>query len=168
MKIDIVTHVMTKKYKEALYKYADKFATEKAVQDRRPVLTDNEARLAKLEGYEDMAQVISTTMPPIEEIVGPKEAAELCRISNDEMAAMVAENPRKYIAAIANLPLNDMDAALKEAERAIKELGFKGIQIYTRLNDKPPVYDDMMSLYKLSLTTSCSPYSAGLTILPPP
>ena len=149
MKIDIVTHVMTKKYKQALYKYADKFATERAVQDRRPVLTDNEARLAKFEGYDDMVQVISTTMPPIEEIVGPREAAELCRIANDEMAEMVAGNPKKYIAAIANLPLNNIDAALKETERTIKKLGFKGIQIYTRVNEKPPITDEMMSLYKL-------------------
>ena len=37
MKIDIFTHVMLPRYKQALYKYADKFATEKAVQDRRPI-----------------------------------------------------------------------------------------------------------------------------------
>ncbi len=149
MKIDIFTHVMPKKYKQALYKYADKFATEKAVQDRRPTLTDLELRSTKFEGYDDLVQVLSTTMPPVEEIVGPKEAAELARISNDEMAEMVAQNPKRYIAAIANLPFNNIDAALKEAERTIKDLGFKGIQIYTRVNGKPPSTDEMMPLYKL-------------------
>jgi predicted TIM-barrel fold metal-dependent hydrolase len=149
MKIDIFTHVMLKKYRQALYKYANKFATEKAVQDRRPTLTDNEARLGKLDGYEDLVQILSTTMPPIEEIVGPEEAAELARICNDEMAEMVAQNPKRYLAAIANLPLNNMDAALKEAERTIKKLGFKGIQIYTRVNGKPPSADEMMPLYEL-------------------
>jgi uncharacterized protein len=149
MKIDIFAHVMPKKYKQALYKYADKFKTEKAVQDRRPTLTDNEARLSKFDGYDDLAQILSTTMPPVEEIVGPEEAAELARISNDEMAEMVAQNPKRYIAAIANLPLNNMDATLKEAERTIKNLGFKGIQIYTRVNGKPPSADEMMPLYEL-------------------
>ncbi len=149
MKIDIFTHVMPKKYKEALYKYADRFATEKAVQDRRPVLTDNEARLGKFEGYEDLVQVLSVAMPPVEEIVGPEEAAELARISNDEMAALMAEHPDRYIAAIANLPLNNMDAALKEAERTIKELRFKGIQIYTRLGGRPPSPEELMPLYEL-------------------
>ena len=149
MKIDIFTHVMPKKYKQALYKYANKFMTEKAVQDRRPTLTDNEARLSKFDGYDDLVQILSTTMPPVEEIVGPEEAAELARISNDEMAEMVAQNPKRYIAAIANLPLNNMDATLKEAERTIKNLGFKGIQIYTRVNGKPPSTDEMMPLYEL-------------------
>jgi hypothetical protein len=51
MKIDIFTHVMLPRYKQALYKHADKFRTEKAVQDRRPVLTDYEARLRKIEPY---------------------------------------------------------------------------------------------------------------------
>jgi len=149
MKIDIFTHVMPKRYKQALYRYADKFATEKAVQDRRPVLTDNEARLGKFEGYEDLVQVLSVAMPPVEEILGPEEAAELARISNDEMAELMAKHPDKYIAAIANLPLNNMDAALKEAERTIKDLGFKGIQIYTRLGGKPPSTEEMMPLYEL-------------------
>jgi aminocarboxymuconate-semialdehyde decarboxylase len=149
MKIDIFTHVMPKRYKEALYRYADRFPTEKAVQDRRPTLTDHDARLRKMDGYPDLVQVLSTTMPPLEEIVGPDEAAELARICNDEMAEMVAKNPGRYVAAIANLPLNNMDASLKEAERAVTKLGFKGIQIYTRLNGKPISTDEMMPLYRM-------------------
>ena len=47
MKIDIFCHVMLPKYKQALYKYADKFPVERAVQEKRPVLTDDAARLAK-------------------------------------------------------------------------------------------------------------------------
>ena len=149
MKIDIFTHVMLPKYKEVLYKYAHKFPVERAVQDRRPVLTDNAARLDKIGPYEGMTQVISTTMPPIEETMSPKEAVEAARMCNDEMAEMVAKNPKEYIAAIANLPLNDMDAAVKEAERTITQLGFKGIQIYSRVNGKPPSADEMMPLYEL-------------------
>ena len=149
MKIDIFTHVMLPRYKQALYKYADKFATERAVQDRRPILTDYEGRLGKLEPYEDLVQVLSATMPPVEEVADAKEAAELARLCNDEMAEVVAKYPKRYIAAIANVPLNNTDIALKETERAIKELGFKGIQIHTRVNGKPPSADEMMPLYEL-------------------
>jgi uncharacterized protein len=149
MKIDIYTHVMPSRYKKALYKYADKFATEKAVQDRRPVLTDNEARLRILDNFEGVVQVLSVTMPPVEEIVGPEEASELAKIANDEVAEMVAKYPKRYIAAIANVPLNNTDIALKEAERAIKKLGFKGIQIHTRVNGKPLSSDELMPLYGL-------------------
>lgn len=150
MKIDIFTHVMLPRYKQTFYKYADKFPTEKAVQDRRPVLTDYEARLGKLEPYEDLVQILSATMPPVEEVVDDaKEAAEMARMCNDEMAELVAKYPQKFIAAIANVPLNNTDIALKETERAIKELGFKGIQIHTRINGKPPSAEEMMPLYEL-------------------
>jgi len=149
MKIDIFTHVMPERYKKALYRHAEKFATEKKVQDKRPTLTDNEARLRILEEHEGLVQVLSVTMPPVEEVVGPGEAAELAKISNDEMAEMVSRYPRRYITAIANLPLNNMDAALKETERAIQKLGFKGIQIYTRVNGKPLSSDELMPLYSL-------------------
>jgi predicted TIM-barrel fold metal-dependent hydrolase len=149
MKIDIFTHVMPERYKKAVYKYADRFATERNVQDRRHVLWDEAARHGILDEFGDVIEVISITMPPLELIVGPKEAAELARMGNDEMAEMVAKNPRRYIAAIANLPLNDMDATLKEAERAIKELGFKGVQIYTSVQGKPLSSEEFMPLYEL-------------------
>ncbi|MCL2336598.1 MAG: amidohydrolase family protein [Firmicutes bacterium] len=148
MKIDIFNHVMLPKYKEALYKYADKFPTERAVQDKRPVLTNCEERMRKLEPYEDLVQVISTTMPPIEEIVSPEEALELTRLCNDEMADAVAKYPQ-HIAAIANVPLNNIDYALQETERAITKLGFKGIQVYTRVNGKPMSCDEMTPLYEM-------------------
>ena len=93
MKIEIFTHVMLPRYKKELYKYADKFPTERAVQDKRPVLWDKEMRLSKLEPYPDLVQVLSATMPPVEEVADAKEAAELARICNDEIAEMVAETP---------------------------------------------------------------------------
>jgi uncharacterized protein len=149
MKIDVFTHVQLPRYKKEFYKYSDKFLTEKAVQDGRPALWDNKLRLEKLAPYDDLVQVISATMPPVEEVADAKEAARLARLCNDEIAEMLAKNPERYIAAIANVPLNNTDIACKEAERAVKELGFKGIQIHTRVNGQPPSADMMMPLYEL-------------------
>ncbi len=149
MKIDIYTHVMPERYKKLLYRYSDKFLTEKAVQDRRPALTDHEMRLRILDDFPDVVEVLSATMPPVEEVVGQTEAVDMAKICNDEMAELVARNPKKYIAAIANLPLNDMDAALKETERAIKVLGFKGVQVHTRLLGKPISAEEMLPLYEM-------------------
>lgn len=149
MKIDIFSHVMLPRYKKALYKHAPKFAVERAVQDKRIFLTDIEARSEIFEAFPDLVQVLCTTMPPLEEIVDVREATELARICNDEMAELVAGYPDRYVAAVANLPLNDMDAAMKEAERALKELRFRGIQIYSRVNGKSPACDEMVPLYEL-------------------
>ena len=149
MKIDIFTHVLPPKYREALYKHSHKFMNERKVHEGRPGLIDQEVRFHVLEEFEDMVQVISATIPPLEEIVDPKEGSELARISNDEMAEMVARHPEKYIAAIANLPLNDVDVAMRETERAIKDLGFKGIQIYTSVLGKPLSSEEFMPLYEM-------------------
>jgi uncharacterized protein len=168
MKIDIFTHVMPERYKKVVYKYADKFVTEKNVQANRQALWDHEKRERILDEFEDIVEVLSITMPPLEQIVGPKEAADLARMGNDEMAEIVARNPRRYIAAIANLPLNNMDAAVKEAERAIKELGFKGVQIYTSVEGKPLSSDEFMPLYelmaKLDLPIWIHPYRGPVTV----
>ncbi len=149
MKIDVFNHVMFPRYKQALYKYSNKFRVEKAVQDMRPILGDYEARLRMIEPYPDMVQILSATMPPVEEVVGPAEAAELARICNDEIAEVQVKHPDKFIGAIANVPLNNTDVALAETERAIKQLGFKGIQIHTRVLGKPISSDELMPLYEL-------------------
>ena len=39
----------------------------------------------------------------------------------------------RFVAAIACLPMNDVDAALKEAERAVKDLGLKGVKINSHI-----------------------------------
>jgi predicted TIM-barrel fold metal-dependent hydrolase len=149
MKIDIYTHVMPSKYKNALYKYSDKFVTEKNFMERRVTLTDHNERLRILDRYEDMVQVLSVTLPPLEEIVNPKEAVELAQIANNEMKELVVKYPKKYVTAIANLPLNNIDASMKEAERAIKELGFRGIQMFTSIQGKPLSSEEFMPLYKM-------------------
>jgi uncharacterized protein len=45
------------------------------------------------------------------------------------------------------LPMNDIDAALIEIDRAIKDLKLKGIQLYTPLNGKPLDSPELMPIY---------------------
>ena len=96
MKIDIFTHVQLERYKRALYKHSDKFVTEKNVQDRRPTLTDQEMRMRIIDKYEDYVQVLSGTLPPLEEVVSPDEASELSRIANDEIAELLTKYLKIY------------------------------------------------------------------------
>ncbi len=53
------------------------------------------------------------------------------------MAELVARYPDRFIAAVACLPMNNIDAALEETRGAITELGFKGIFIQTPLFNGP-------------------------------
>lgn len=149
MKIDIYSHILPKKYKEALYRYSDKFSLEKDIHQLRPSLTNNEDRFRLLDQHEDMVQVLVVTNPPLEQAVPPQTAVDLARLCNDEVAELVSKFPKRYIAAVANLPMNNVKAALKETERAIEELGLKGIQIYSSIQGKPISSKEFMPLYEL-------------------
>ena len=127
MKIDMFTHILTRKYGEAISQYASKFI--RAV----PALGDLEQRFRIMDDFGEHKQVLTFTLPFIEAIAGPKEAAELARLGNDEIAELVTKYPDRFIAGVANLPMNDADAACEEAERALTDLGLKGIQISTNI-----------------------------------
>jgi hypothetical protein len=42
------------------------------------------------------------------------KAQDLVKLANDEMAELVAKYPDRFVAAIAYLPMNNVDAALRE------------------------------------------------------
>jgi uncharacterized protein len=149
MKIDIYTHILPSIYRDRLFKYLDRFRDEATLLEKKTALSDFEARLRILEDHDNMVQVVCGTLPVLEDVVDQKEAIELVRIANDGMAEWIARYPERCIAAVADLPLNTPDMAVREAERAVKELGFKGVQIYTSVQGKPLSWEELMPLYGL-------------------
>lgn len=145
MKIDIFAHLMPKKYKDALYRQAGR----KFLMLEVPTLTDLDERFRVMDTYPEMVQVVTTVGPVPEAIADPEKAAELSRLANDEMAELVARYPERFVASVATLPMNNMDAALREAERAVGELGMKGIIIHTPVNGKPLDLPEFMPLYEM-------------------
>jgi aminocarboxymuconate-semialdehyde decarboxylase len=55
--------------------------------------------------------------------------AESARIQNDNVASVVADNPDRFVGMGATVPLQDIDLAIAEMDRAVDDLGFKGLQI---------------------------------------
>ncbi len=148
MMIDIFPHIMPSKYKEALHNKIPPNSYSRKQTDAFPTLTDLEIRFRIMDKYAGLVQVLNLGSPPIQDVVGPKDAVELARIANDEMAELVAKYPDKFVAAVACLPMNDIDAALREVDRAITELRFRGVQIYSDVNGKPLDSPEFMPLYE--------------------
>jgi len=65
-------------------------------------------------------------------LVDPSEASALARVTNDETYEIVKKYPKRF-AGFAGLACQDPDAAAKELERAVKELGLKGAMIYSHI-----------------------------------
>ena len=138
MKVDIFSHMIPRKYQDALLKKA-KISTshlEKLI-DQNPALTDIDVRLRRIERYPDMLEVLVPALAPLEAFVSPADALDLAKVNNEEMAELVAKHPDKFMAAVALLPLTDVDIALKETERACMGLGLRGILINTTVNGEP-------------------------------
>lgn len=148
MKIDIYTHITPIKYQVAFEKRVDPEICRLLSRRALPTLTDLNARLALVEKYEGMRQVLTLSNPPVELVTEPAVSLELSRIANDEMAELVVKHPDHFVGAAACLPLNDMDTTLKEVDRAITELKMKGVQIYTNVLGKELDSDWLMPLYE--------------------
>jgi predicted TIM-barrel fold metal-dependent hydrolase len=148
LKIDIFPHILPPRYLDALDKTSKSPNNLRSFHDVRPALYDIEARFRIMDRYENYVQVLNVTMPPIEDIASPKIAVELAQLSNDEMAELVLKYPERFVAAVANLPMNDIDAALKEIDRCVLDLKFRGIQIYSTIMDRPldsPEFDPIFA-----------------------
>jgi len=108
-----------------------------------------EARFRVMDDFDEYIQVLSVASPPIHSIAPPEVAAELCRVANDELAELVLKYPHRFAAGIATLPMNDIDAALKEAQRAIRDLRLRAVELYTDINGQPLDAPQFMPLYEM-------------------
>jgi predicted TIM-barrel fold metal-dependent hydrolase len=147
MKIDVFPHILPIKYKEALHKEIGP-GHLKELHEIVPTLTDLDYRLRIMDKFEGLMQILNIAAPPVENIGNKQKAIDLAKLANDEMAELIHKYPDKFPAAIACLPMNDMDAAINELDRAIKDLHFRGVQIFTPINDKPLDSPEFFPLYE--------------------
>ena len=138
MILDIYTHLFPPKYLEALSRQGAGLGSLAARMKAVPAVSDLDARFREMDAVAgDYRQVIAPPHPVLEEIAAPADAARLAMLANDEMAAIRDAHPDRFAAFVATVALTDMDAALAEADRAIDELGAKGVQIYTNVAGRP-------------------------------
>ena len=147
-KIDIFTHITSPKYLAALEKKVNPAVTKDIPCRWLPALGDLDIRFRIMDEFDDYMQILTEANPPVENLCEPQDALELSRIANDEMVELCAKYPDRFAGAVAMLPLNDMELALREAQRAVEELHMCGVQIYNtvagREIDDPylfPLYD---------------------------
>lgn len=155
MKIDIFAHVIPPKFLQALLKKApsQKDAIGRAASP--PTTYDLDLRFRIMDRFEDVLQVVSIPVPVVDTL--GKDAVDLCKMANDEVAELLIKHPDRFASAAALLPMNDVDAALAETDRAVKDLRFRGVQIFSSPNGEPidspkflPLFEKM-SQYNLPI-----------------
>lgn len=141
MRIDTHVHVTPPSYLAAL---------ERVFGGRLPgIAPSTAAGLLEMMGrYEIDAAVVSLGPPGV--FFGDQAMAnELARLVNEEAAELARSNPGR-LAALAVLPLPDVDAALAELEHALDVLGLDGVFMLTNLGGTylgdpawSPVFDEL-------------------------
>jgi aminocarboxymuconate-semialdehyde decarboxylase len=143
-KVDVFAHVLPRRYLDRLDAHLERTMPAREVNYYREgvfffddALTDIEVRLRRMERFPDYTQILVLAVPPIEETGPPSVVADFARLANDQIAELVVAHPDRFAGFVAALPLHDVEASLREIDRAIGELGALGAQVYTNVSGVP-------------------------------
>ncbi len=136
MMIDVFNHFMPKAYLDRLGDLIPGHPVLTAFP-RLKTLWDVDARRALIDEFGGMQHVLSLANPPPELIGPPDRTPELVRMANDALAEVCRRHPDHFPTFIASLPMNNVEASVKEADRAVKELGARGVQVFTNVAGEP-------------------------------
>src|SRR5258706_3296560 len=105
----------------------------------------HDKRLGLMDKHGIELMILSLNAPAIQAIPDPKKATELARRANDHLAEVVAKRPDRF-QGFAALAMQDVDGAIKEYRRCMKDLKFKGALVngFSQIIDpNSAVYLDM-------------------------
>lgn len=106
-------------------------------------LHDTRLKLMDKHGIEMM--LLSLNAPTVQRVPDVAQAIDLARRANDYLAEQVAKRPDRF-QGFAALPMQDPDAATRELQRCVKELGFRGALVngFSQVKDaETAVYYDL-------------------------
>jgi predicted TIM-barrel fold metal-dependent hydrolase len=147
MYLDVFNHFMPKAIFERLAELVPGHIALSAFPEL-PTLWDVDARLRMMDEFDGLQQVLSLANPPIEMLGPPDKTPALARIANDGLAELCHRHPERFPCFIASMPMNNVEACVQEADRAIRDLGAKGIQVFTNVLGKPLSVPEFRPLFR--------------------
>ena len=109
---------------------------------------DLNARIEDLDKAGLDTQIMSITIPG-PEMLPVKEGIYWAKRTNDAFARAVQDYPGRFYA-YAGLPWQAPEEAVKELERCYRDLGVKGIQVFSNVNGEPLFLDKFDPLWALA------------------
>jgi len=147
--IDAFPHIWPAPFFERLKQAVPNFVARANFRDRTS-LYDLDERFRIMDHFENYVQVLTLGPPTLEEWPASMRSIDSAKLANESMAELVQRYPDRFVGFAASMMLEDVDASLKEAERAIFELGALGVQMFTNVNGHPmdearfePLYDTL-------------------------
>jgi aminocarboxymuconate-semialdehyde decarboxylase len=135
--VDIYCHIFPDKFFQEMNRIAPRLGNIGARLRGVKKLFDLDERFREMDQFGDYREIISLPNPPIEDFATGDIGLNLARIGNDAMAELCAQHPKRFPTFVAAVSMTDVEGSVKEARRAVKELGAAGIQIFTNIAGKP-------------------------------
>ncbi|OZJ03499.1 hypothetical protein BZG36_05047 [Bifiguratus adelaidae] len=148
LKVDLHTHILPKQWPDLSRKYGtggwaqlDHFEPDRA----RMMLNGKNfrtiecncwhppARLQDMSATSSHIQVLSTVPVMFNYHQNPEHTLDLARYLNDHIAQCCAEDPKHFVG-LGTVPMQAPELAAAEVRRCVEELGLKGIQIGSHIN----------------------------------
>ena len=135
MKLDVFTHVLTPRYAERVFGLlrarGDRSASEyERMMGLDPTLRNLDARFRAMERLGDDYRQVLVMAHTSAEHEAPETARELAAVGNEELAALVAAHPDRFVGWVAQVALQDGERALEAITDAI-DGGALGVQVFT-------------------------------------
>lgn len=135
--IDVHTHFFPPGYLAALERDPEPYALGRDAEGRTILtlhgarivtmtreMTSPQGRLRDMERLGIDRQIVSVTIPNVY-FGPPARRRDLARMANDGLAELTRQFPQRF-AALASVPLDDPEAAMRELDRAVSQLGMVG------------------------------------------
>jgi aminocarboxymuconate-semialdehyde decarboxylase len=125
-----VAHLNPAQY-EPQIKFANALTREvnvKQMQDRGAKLSTIETRLQDMDRMGIDIQAVSPAPQQTYYWAEPAFGAEVSRMINDRLAEIVAKWPERFVG-LGTVPLQNVELAVIELERCVKQLGLRGVEI---------------------------------------
>ena len=100
-----------------------------------PKIIDMEQKLHEMDDMGIDVAVLSHGLPFGPDVLGGQEADEWAARINDDLARTVSEYPGKFIG-LGTIGFGDPHRSIAEVDRCVRQLGFRGIQIFSNISGK--------------------------------
>jgi aminocarboxymuconate-semialdehyde decarboxylase len=169
-RVDIHTHILPKEWPDLADRYgyggfvqlvhhrpgcARMMIDGKEFREVQENCWDAATRIEECRGLGVDYQVLSTVPVMFSYWARPMDSYDLSRMLNDHLASVVAQYPNRF-AGLGTVPLQSPDLAIKELERCVNELGLRGVEIGSHVNQWNLCDDHLFPFFEAAATLDAS------------